>query len=69
MSDPNKPLDPKSMTLSDAARVLAASGSQHATAEALQSDIDTGMPTSPDGTLDLVVYAAWLAKEISRRGD
>jgi hypothetical protein len=35
----------------------------------LQADIDDGAPRNPDGTMNLVHFAAWLVKEISSRGD
>ena len=34
--------------------------------EMLQADIDDGAPTNPDGTMNLVQYAAWLVKEMAR---
>ena len=35
----------------------------------LQADIDDGAPTNPDGTMNLVQYAAWLVKEMASGGD
>jgi hypothetical protein len=32
--------------------------------EALRADLEAGAPTNPDGTINLVHYAAWLAKEM-----
>jgi len=62
-------LSPTAMTLAQAARVLAASGSRLTTIETLRRDIDTGAPVNGDGTVNLVHYAAWLAKEMGHRGD
>jgi len=57
------------MTLEQAVRVLAAVGARHATVENLRRDIEAGAPTNADGTVNLVHYAAWLAKEMAARGD
>ena len=56
------------MTLQQAARVLVAVGARHATAENIRRDIEAGAPVNADGTVNLVHYAAWLARE-SARGD
>jgi hypothetical protein len=61
-------LSPSAMTLQQAARVLAAVGARYATVENLRRDIETGAPVNADGTVNLVHYAAWLARE-SARGD
>jgi len=45
------------------AALLKAAGSRHATAETIRADIDAGAPVNPDGTVSLVEYGAWLAKE------
>ncbi len=57
------------MTLEQAARVLAAVGARHATVENIRRDIEAGAPMNADGTVNLVHYAAWLAKEMAARGD
>ena len=60
------PLNPQSLLLADAARVLTASGTQPVTVEMLRADIEAGAPTNPDGTVNLVAFAAWLVKEMGR---
>ena len=62
---PNR-LDPSALSLNDAVKVLQAAGSRHASEDTLRADIGSGAPTNPDGTIDLVHYAAWLVKEIAR---
>lgn len=62
-------LSPSAMTLQQAARVLAAVGARYATVENLRHDIEAGAPVNADGTVNLVHYAAWLAKEMAARGD
>jgi len=62
-------MSPSAMTLEQAARVLAAVGARYATVENLGRDIEAGAPVNADGTVNLVHYAAWLAKEMAARGD
>ena len=62
-------LDPTALPVADAARLLSAAGGQRVTVEMLEADIAAGAPTNPDGTLNLVHYAAWLVKEAAGRGD
>jgi hypothetical protein len=59
------PLNPQALRLADMARILSASGPRPVTVETLQADLDDGAPRNPDGTMNLVHYAAWLVKEIS----
>jgi len=35
----------------------------------IRYDIEAGAPVNADGTVNLVHYAAWLAKETASRGD
>ena len=58
-------LNPQALRLEDMARILSASGPRPVTVEMLQTDIDDGAPVNPNGTMNLVHYAAWLVKEIS----
>lgn len=51
------------LSVVDAATILSRAGSKLVTAELVRKDIDAGAPTNPDGTLNLVHYAAWLSKE------
>ena len=59
-------LSPHALRLADAARLLSAFGPRPTTVEMLQADIDDGAPTNPDGTINLVQYAAWLVREMGR---
>ena len=63
------PLNPQALRLEDLARILSASGPRPATVQTLQDDIDDGAPVNPDGTMNLVQYAAWLVREMTRGGD
>ena len=58
--------DPLSLTAMPAElllRLLRKSGAQHASHEALEADRAAGAPIAADGTVNLVAYAAWLAKD------
>lgn len=64
--DPGKPpLSPTALPLRDAARLLSKTGGQPISTEMLEADIAGGAPTNPDGTINLVHYAAWLVKELA----
>jgi hypothetical protein len=62
-------LNPTALALADAARLLSAAGGRAVSMEMLDSDLAAGAPRNPDGTLNLIAYAAWLVKEMSARGD
>ncbi len=67
MSSPSRsPLNPTALALADAARALSQVGGEPITEAMLRADIDAGAPTNPDGTLSLVHYGAWLAKQMGR---
>jgi hypothetical protein len=68
--DPDKsPLRPTALSLRDAARLLSRTGGQPISVEMLETDIADGAPSNPDGTINLVHYAAWLVQEMNRGGD
>jgi len=53
------------LTVAQAAKVLSAAGGRRITDEMIRADIDAGAPINDDGTINLVHYAAWLAKEMA----
>jgi hypothetical protein len=59
-------LNPNALALPDAAKLLSRASGRPVTADMLRADIDAGAPTNPDGTINLVRYAAWLLKEMGR---
>ena len=63
---PRLPLNPTALSLADAARALSQVGGEPVNEEMLRADIAAGAPTNPDGTINLVHYAAWLVKETTR---
>jgi len=44
-------------------RLLKQAGSRTVSVESLAEDIAAGAPKNPDGTINLIEYGAWLAKE------
>ena len=63
-SPENPVLNPLSLTLADAARVLSRASGATITSAHLQADTNAGAPTNADGNLNLVHYAAWLVREV-----
>ena len=57
------------LPLADVAALLSRVGGKPVTAEMIRADIDAGAPANPDGTMNLVHYAAWLVREVTTRGD
>lgn len=62
---PKPTLNPAALSLVDAAAVLSRAGTTPVTVAMLQQHVDDGMPLNPDGTINLVTYAAWLVREIA----
>jgi hypothetical protein len=62
---PRQSISPAALSLADAARLLTKVGGQPVTEDMLRDDMKAGAPTNPDGTLNLVHFAAWLLKEMS----
>ena len=59
-------VQPTSLTAADTARILTAAGGREVTEDMVQEDVESGAPTNPDGTINLVHYAAWLVLEMAR---
>jgi hypothetical protein len=59
-------LNPVSLTVADTAALLTRAAGQPITAGMLEADRAAGAPANLDGTLNLVHYAAWLVREMSR---
>lgn len=60
-------LNPAALAIADAARLLARAGGEEVSEAMIEADIDAGAPINPDGTMNLVHYAAWLVQK-SREG-
>ena len=63
------PLTASALQVSALAAVLAKAGARHAGEEAFGRDLAAGAPRNADGTVNLVHYAAWLAREANRGRD
>ena len=50
------------LSLADAAKVLSKAGRRPVTEAMLRQDVEAGAPVNPDGTINLIYYAAWLAR-------
>lgn len=44
-------------------KLLRQAGSRTVSPEQIAGDLASGAPGNPDGTINLIEYAAWLAKE------
>lgn len=49
--------------------LLQQAGSRTISAETLAADLEAGAPQNPDGTVNLIAYAAWLARRTGGEGD
>ena len=65
-SSENQRIDPQSISVSNAARLLSGMGFGRVAEEMIANDLEAGAPLNADGTVNLVHYAAWLIKEDSR---
>ena len=66
MSTEQSSVDPNRLTPPQAAKLLSAAGKVQIPVEQIEQDIQDGAPTSADGTLNLVNYAAWLVRGMGR---
>jgi hypothetical protein len=57
------------LSLANLAKLLSRSAGKAVSEETLKAHIAAGAPTNSDGTVNLVHYAAWLAREVANRGD
>jgi len=64
MSEGNNQVDPTHLSIEQASKLLSATYRERIDAITIQDDIDSGAPTNPDGTINLVNYAAWQAKDL-----
>ena len=61
----NDSLDPNRLTVEQAARILSSAGRKLVSVEMIQRDIEANAPTNPDGSINLVHYAAWLVRALA----
>ena len=58
-------MDPNALPIDVAARMLSRAGARQISESMIRADIDAGAPTNPDGTINLVHYAAWNVKQMA----
>lgn len=61
-------LNPAALGTDDLARLLSAASGVAIDADDVRAAIDAGAPSNPDGTLNLVHYAAWLVRQLAAQG-
>ena len=61
-------LNMMALPISDLVKIMKNAGSRYVSEDAIRKDINSGAPVNPDGTVNLVHYAAWLVKENGRDG-
>ena len=66
MNAENAPVDPNRLSVEQAAKLLSAAAKGRVPAEQIAADLAAGAPQNPDGTVNLMQYAAWLVKEMGR---
>ncbi len=68
MDDKRENVDPTKLSVSQLSKLLSNAYRQRVPEEQIRADIEAGAPTNVDGTINLVVYTAWLLQEM-HRGD
>jgi hypothetical protein len=64
MDNVNQPqLRITALSIFDLVKLLKRAGSRYVSENAIRKDIESGAPTNPDGTINLIHYTAWLVKE------
>lgn len=66
------PRSPAALSPAEIARLLSLASRREITEAMVREDLDAGAPANPDGTVNLVHYAAWLVRQLaeeSGRGD
>ena len=58
--------NPNALTVAQVTRLLARAGATPVTTVMVEADVEAGAPRNPNGTINLVHYAAWLVKEMAR---
>ena len=64
MSDAGTP-SPMALTIAQAAKVLSAAAGRKIGEDVIREDLAAGAPVNPDGTINLLHYAAWLVREVA----
>jgi len=57
-------VNPQALPVEDLVRLLVGAGARRVTVSEIREQIAAGAPTNADGTVNLIHYAAWLAREV-----
>jgi hypothetical protein len=66
MSEGSNQVDPTKLSIEQAAKLLSAAYRERIEPEKIRLDLQNGAPMNVDGTINLVYYSAWQAKEMGR---
>ena len=66
MSEGSNQVDPTKLSVEQAAKLLSAAFRERIEPEKIHVDLQSGAPVNVDGTINLVHYSAWQAKEMGR---
>jgi argininosuccinate synthase len=66
MSEGTGQVDPTRLPVEQAAKLLSAAYRERIDQEKIRLDLENGAPVNVDGTINLVHYSAWQAKEMGR---
>ncbi|GAA4446934.1 hypothetical protein [Novipirellula rosea] len=58
-------VDPTKLSVAQLSKLLSNAYRQRVPEEQIAADIEAGAPTNVDGTINLVVYTAWLLQEMN----
>lgn len=64
--------NPAALAPAEVAKLLSLASRREVTEAMVRADLDAGAPANPDGTVNLVHYAAWLVRQQAEeppRGD
>jgi len=66
MSEGTGQIDPTRLSVEQAAKLLSVAYRERIEPDKIQLDVQNGAPVNADGTINLVHYSAWQAKEMGR---
>jgi hypothetical protein len=66
MSEGSNPIDPTRLSVEQAAKLLSAAYRERIEPEKIRLDLQNDAPVNVDGTINLMNYSAWQAKEMGR---
>jgi len=69
MAEQDGPVDPTRLSVEQTAKLLSAAYRERIDTEKIRLDLLNGAPTNTDGTINLVHYSAWQAKEMGRNAE